>query len=154
MARDLAGFTPGQGDLLRRALGSKRATEAIDRLTTAFVSGAVARDVPAAIAEQVFDALRAFGGYSFAKSHAAAFAMLVYRSAWLKTYHPQAFYAALLNHQPMGFWQPAIVANDAKRRGDAGAAARSPAQRRTLHRRRRRHSHRLQRRQGLRQTRH
>ena len=63
--------------------------------------------------------MRAFGGYSFPKSHAAAFAALVYRSAWLKVYHPKELYCGLLNHQPMGFWAPAIVINDAKRRGIA-----------------------------------
>ncbi len=68
-----------------------------------------------AIAEEVFARLRAFGGYSFPKSHAAAFAVLVYQSAWLKRYHPAAFYAALLNNQPMGFWSPSVIVNDAKR---------------------------------------
>jgi error-prone DNA polymerase len=67
----------------------------------------------------VFVRLKAFGGYSFPKSHAAAFAVLVYQSAWLKRYHPAAFYAALLNHQPMGFWSPAVIVNDAKRHGIA-----------------------------------
>ena len=117
VARDFAGFTPGQGELLRRALGAKRGHEAIERLHDSFILGARARDIDAALAEQVFDSLRAFGGYSFPKSHAAAFAVLVYRSAWLKLYHPQPFYAALLNHQPMGFWSPSIIVNDAKRRG-------------------------------------
>jgi error-prone DNA polymerase len=69
------------------------------------------------IAERVFEQLRAFGGYSFPKSHAASFAVLVYQSAWLKRYHPLAFYAAILNNQPMGFWSPAVVVNDAKRHG-------------------------------------
>jgi error-prone DNA polymerase len=73
------------------------------------------KGVEAATARVVFDALRAFGGYSFAKSHAAAFAVLVYQSAWLKRYHPQAFYVGLLNHQPMGFWSPATIVNDARR---------------------------------------
>ena len=119
VARDLAGFTPGQGELLRRALSAKRAHEAIDRLHEAFIHGALARGVSVEIAEQVFESLRAFGGYSFPKSHAAAFAALVYRSAWLKVYHPKELYCGLLNHQPMGFWAPAIVVNDAKRRGIA-----------------------------------
>ncbi|MGD2077250.1 MAG: DNA polymerase III subunit alpha, partial [Chloroflexota bacterium] len=87
VARDLAGFSPGQGEQLRRALGSKRATEKIDRFQAEFLDGAVAQGVPLETAELVFDQLRAFGGYSFAKSHAAAFAVLVYQSAWLKLYH-------------------------------------------------------------------
>jgi error-prone DNA polymerase len=117
VARDLAGFSPGQGEQLRRALGSKRATEKIERFRAEFLSGAVARGVPLETAELVFDQLRAFGGYSFAKSHAAAFAVLVYQSAWLKRYHLAAFYTALLNNQPMGFWNPAVLVNEARRAG-------------------------------------
>lgn len=115
VARDLAGLSAGQGELLRRALGAKRAGDQLDALAGMFVAGAVARGVPQSVAEAVFDSLRAFGGYSFPKSHAAAFAVLVYQSAWLKVYHPAAFYAALLNHQPMGFWSPAVLVNDARR---------------------------------------
>ena len=115
VARDLAGFTAGQGELLRRALGAKNATEAIETFHEAFVEGAWAQGVAREVAEDVFNRLRAFGGYSFPKSHAAAFAVLVYRSGWLKVYYPAAFYAALLNHQPMGFWSPAVVVNDARR---------------------------------------
>ncbi|HEX2618574.1 MAG TPA: error-prone DNA polymerase [Phototrophicaceae bacterium] len=117
VARDLAGFTAGQGEQLRRALGAKRAADEIERFHTAFLEGAQSKGVEQAIAGAVFDTLRAFGGYSFPKSHAAAFAVLVYQSAWLKRYHPQAFYAALLNNQPMGFWSLAVIVNDAKRRG-------------------------------------
>jgi len=117
VARDLAGFTAGQGEQLRRALGAKRASEEIERFHAAFLEGAQANGVEQIIASGVFDTLRAFGGYSFPKSHAAAFAVLVYQSAWLKRYHPQAFYAALLDNQPMGFWSPAVIVNDAKRHG-------------------------------------
>jgi error-prone DNA polymerase len=116
VARDLAGFSPGQGEQLRRALGSKRAGEAIERFFTEFISGAQANGVPAEVAQQVFDQLRAFGGYSFAKSHAAAFAVVVYQSAWLKHTHFCPFYAALLNNQPMGFWTPAVLINEIRRR--------------------------------------
>jgi error-prone DNA polymerase len=117
VARDLAGFTGGQGEQLRRALGSKRAHERIDALRDAFINGASDLDVTHAAAEAVFDALRSFGGYSFPKSHAAAFAVLVYQSAWLKRYHPAPFACALLNNQPMGFWSPAVIVNDARRHG-------------------------------------
>jgi error-prone DNA polymerase len=119
VARDLAGFTPGQGELLRRALGSKHAEQEIEGFYTAFIQGAMAKGVSQRVAETVFDRLRAFGGYSFPKSHAAAFAVLVYQSAWLKRYHPLAFYTGILNNQPMGFWSPAVVVNDAKRHGIA-----------------------------------
>ena len=117
VARDLAGFSGGQGELLRRALGAKRATEAIERFRAAFLAGAAARGVTAETAQAVFEQLLAFGGYSFARSHAAAFAVLVYRSAWLKRYHPAAFFAALLNNQPMGFWNAAVLVNEARRLG-------------------------------------
>ncbi len=117
VARDLAGFAPGQAELLRRAMGKKQAPREIERFREAFLAGAQARGVSLPIAEQVFEQLRAFGGYSFPKSHAASFAVLVYQSAWLKRYHPLAFCTALLNNQPMGFWSPAVVVNDAKRHG-------------------------------------
>ena len=117
VARDLAGFTPGQAELLRRAMGKRQATQEIERFREAFLTGAQAKGVSLPIAERVFEQLRAFGGYSFPKSHSASFAVLVYQSAWLKRYHPLAFYAAILNSQPMGFWSPAVVVNDAKRHG-------------------------------------
>jgi error-prone DNA polymerase len=117
VARDLAGFAPGQGELLRRALGSKDASAAMAQFREDFIAGAQANGVPVSTAELVFSKLQAFGSYSFPKSHAAAFATLVYQSAWLKHYHPLPFYVALLNNQPMGFWSPAVVLNDAKRHG-------------------------------------
>ncbi|MCB0173226.1 MAG: error-prone DNA polymerase, partial [Anaerolineae bacterium] len=117
VARDLAGFTPGQGEHLRRAMGAKHAEAEIDRFQADFIAGAQAQGVPIDIAEAVFDQLRAFGGYAFAKSHAAAFSVLVYQSAWLKYYYPAAFLTGILNHQPMGFWQPAVLVGDAQRRG-------------------------------------
>lgn len=119
VARDLAGFSPGEGEQLRRALGARRADALIEDLRAAFLAGAAARGVAQHVAAAVFEQLRAFGGYAFPKSHAAAFAVIVYQSAWLKHYHPAAFYCALLNHQPMGFWPPAVLIGDAKRHGIA-----------------------------------
>ena len=119
VARDLAGFTPGQGELLRRALGKKHASEKVDAFRQTFLEGAQEKGVGQEVASAVFETLRAFGSYSFPKSHAASFAVLVYRSAWLKHYHPAAFYVALLNNQPMGFWSPAVIIRDAKRHGIA-----------------------------------
>jgi error-prone DNA polymerase len=101
VARDLAGFTPGQGEHLRRALGGKWGEEAIEGFRSVFLEGARVRGVAEPVAAAVFAQLKAFGGYSFPKSHAAAFAVLVYQSAWLKRYHPAALYVALLNNQPM-----------------------------------------------------
>lgn len=115
VARDLAGFSPGQGELLRRALGKKDAAAAIEAFRTAFLEGAQQRGVPLEIARSVFVKLLGFGSYSFPKSHAASFAVVVYQSAWLRHYHPAHFYAALLNNQPMGFWSPSVIVHDARR---------------------------------------
>ena len=117
IARDLAGFTPGEGEQLRRALGNKRGTEAVAEFQGRFIQGAIARDVPKPVAEEVFAQLLAFGGYAFAKSHAAAFAVLTYQSAWLRRYYPAAFFAALLRHQPMGFYPPHVIVSEARRHG-------------------------------------
>lgn len=117
IARDLAGWTAGEGELLRRAMGRKHGAAEMARLRGAFVAGAAAQGVPVDVAEAVFQQLTAFGGYAFAKSHAAAFAVIVYQSAWLKRYHPLAFTIGLLRCQPMGFYSPAVLVNDAKRRG-------------------------------------
>jgi error-prone DNA polymerase len=117
IGRDVAGFTAGEAELIRRALGKKNAHDAIEKLRGKFVEGAMGQGVSAEIANQIFDQLTAFGGYSFAKSHAAAFAVLVYQSAWLRKYHRVEFTTALLNHQPMGFWSPAVLTGDARRNG-------------------------------------
>lgn len=147
IARELAGFTHGRGEQLRRVLGSKRAAEQIDRFHSDFVEGALTKGVDKAIADAVFNTLRAFGGYSFPKSHAAAFAVLVYQSAWLKHYYPAHFYTALFNNQPMGFWSPAVIANDARHHG---ASRRCQPQWGKVRSPGRRHPARLQLRQGLR----
>jgi error-prone DNA polymerase len=117
VARDLAGFTPGQGENLRRALGSKRGALEMVSFQQDFMVGAQKRGASAEVATTVFEQLRAFGNYAFAKSHAASFAVLVYQSAWLKRYYPVQFYTALLNNQPMGFWSPAVLVGDARRHG-------------------------------------
>jgi error-prone DNA polymerase len=117
VARDLAGFSPGRAELLRRALGHKRATEQMMRLRHAFFDGAQAKRVPFRIARQVWHQLEAFGGYAFAKSHAAAFAVLTYQSAWLRRNYPAAFFAGLLRHQPMGFYPAHVIISEARRYG-------------------------------------
>jgi len=117
VARDLAGFTPGRADLLRRALSHKRAGEMVARFREEFISGAVAKGASQEVADLAFEQLQAFGGYAFPKSHAAAFALLTYQSAWLRCYHPAAFFAGLLRNQPMGFYPPHIVVSEARRCG-------------------------------------
>jgi error-prone DNA polymerase len=117
VARDLAAFTPGRAELLRRALSHKRADEQVARFREEFIAGAVAQGVARETAERVFGQLTAFGGYAFPKSHAAAFAVLTYQSAWLRRYHPAAFFAGLLRNQPMGFYPPHVVVSEARRCG-------------------------------------
>src|SRR5262245_8934741 len=75
------------------------------------------RGVPFSTARAVFEQLQVFGSYAFPKSHAVAFALIVYQSAWLKCYHPAALCCALLNNQPMGFWPPSVLFGYAKRAG-------------------------------------
>ncbi len=117
VAIEIAGFTAAEADALRRAMSRKRSQEALAALRARFVAGAVANGVDAPTAERVFAMLRGFAAYGFCKSHAAAFALLTYQSAWLRLYYPAEFYAALLNNQPMGFYSPAVIVNEARRRG-------------------------------------
>jgi error-prone DNA polymerase len=117
VARDLAGFTTGRAELLRRALSHKRATEQTALFCEEFINGAIARAVPHLVAQRVWQQLQAFGGYAFPKSHAAAFAVLTYQSAWLRRHHPAPFFAALLRHQPMGFYPPHVIVSEARRSG-------------------------------------
>ncbi|MCY3915416.1 MAG: error-prone DNA polymerase [Chloroflexi bacterium] len=117
VAHDIARFSHGQGEMLRRALGSKYSFQLLDQLETVFMEGALENGVDEEVAATIFGQLRGFGAYSFAKSHAASFAVLTYQSAWFKYHHPAIFYAAILNHQPMGFWSPSTLVYDAMRQG-------------------------------------
>ena len=112
-----AGFTPGEADQLRRAMGAWRRTGVIQEFHQRLVDGMVSRGLSLAFAEQVFQQLRGFGEYGFPESHAASFALLVYVSAWLKFHYPAAFTAALLGSQPMGFYAPAQLVRDAQEHG-------------------------------------
>ena len=111
----LAGFTPGQADQLRRAMTRKRSREAMLRLWSQFKEGALGNGVDLETAKSVFRKLEGFAEYGFPKSHAAAFAVLAYQSSWLKHYYPAEFLCALLNNQPMGFYPPHVLTNDARR---------------------------------------
>ena len=113
----LAGFTPGEADLLRRAMSRSRSAEAMGELRVRFLAGAQANGVEASVAEEAFRQLQGFATYGFCKSHAASFALIAYQTLWLKAHHPAELYCALLNHQPMGFYTPEVVIGDAKRHG-------------------------------------
>ncbi len=117
VARDAAGFTPGEAEQLRRALGHKEAAAEVARFRARFLAGATERGLTPATAEQIFAQLEGFAGYSFPKAHAAAFALLTYQAAWLRHYHPVAFFAGLLRHQPMGFYPSHTVIAEARRCG-------------------------------------
>ena len=117
VAMALAGFTIGEAEGLRRAMSRKRSEEAIEAFRERFVRGAARNGVDGETADRVYDKLAAFSGFGFPKSHAAAFGLLAYQSAWLRHHYPAEFLCALLNAQPMGFYPPSSLVRDAQRRG-------------------------------------
>ena len=112
-----AGFTPGEADQLRRAMGAWRKSGVMDRFHQKLISGMLAHGYDRDFAERLFNQIRGFGEYGFPESHAASFALLVYVSSWLKCHYPDVFLAALLNSQPLGFYQPAQLVRDARQHG-------------------------------------
>ena len=117
MAIDVAGFSAGEADQLRQAMGSKRSRERMERLRARFYEGMADRGITGDIADQIFDKLAAFANFGFPESHSVSFAYLVYSSSWIKLHYPAAFCAALLNAQPMGFYSPHTLVQDARRHG-------------------------------------
>jgi error-prone DNA polymerase len=117
VAMALAGFSVGEAEGLRRAMSRKRSRDALEAYRARFVEGAQRKGVDAGTADRVYDKLVGFSGFGFPKSHAAAFGLLAYQSAWLRHHYPAEFLCALLNAQPMGFYPPASLVRDAQRRG-------------------------------------
>ena len=118
LAVKAAGFTPGEADQLRWASGAWKARgNKLAEFGARILGGMVKRGYPSTFAEQVFEQIKGFSGYGFPENHAASFALLVYASSWLKKHRPAAFAAALINSQPMGFYQPAQIVRDAKEHG-------------------------------------
>jgi error-prone DNA polymerase len=113
----LAGFSVGEAEGLRRAMSRRRSEAAIEAYRERFLDGAATNGVPHETAELVFSKINGFASFGFPKSHAAAFALLAYQSAWLRHHYPAEFLCALLNAQPMGFYPPASLVRDAMRRG-------------------------------------
>ena len=113
----LAGFTPGQAEALRRAMSRRRSRELMAGFWNEFRDGAAARGVPEHVAERVFTQVIAFSEFGFPKSHAAAFGLLAYQSAWLRHYYAAEYYCALFNNQPMGFYSLDVLGRDAQRNG-------------------------------------
>ncbi|PYN69366.1 MAG: error-prone DNA polymerase [Candidatus Rokuibacteriota bacterium] len=112
-----AGFTATEAEELRRAFGFKRSERLMADVETKLRAGMARQGIHGAAAEEIVHAITAFALYGFPESHASSFALLAYASAYLKVHHPAAFYAALLNNQPMGFYHPATIVKDAQRHG-------------------------------------
>ncbi|WP_083384625.1 error-prone DNA polymerase [Cupriavidus sp. USMAHM13] len=117
LAIDAADFTPGEADLLRRSMAAWRRKGDLKRHQDKLVAGFVRNGYPEAFAQRICKQIEGFGEYGFPESHAASFAKLVYVSAWIKRHHPAAFLCALLNSQPMGFYSPSQLVQDAGRNG-------------------------------------
>jgi error-prone DNA polymerase len=112
-----AGFTPGEADQLRRAMAAWKRKGGLEPFEQKLLAGMAANDLPESFARRIIQQIQGFGEYGFPESHAASFALLVYVSAWLKRHHPAIFLCGLLNSQPMGFYSPSMLVQDARRHG-------------------------------------
>jgi error-prone DNA polymerase len=112
-----AGFTAGEADQLRRAMAAWKRKGGLDKFQDKLVGGMLERGYTMEFAQALFSQIEGFAEYGFPESHAASFALLAYASAWMKRHHPAAFLAALLNSQPMGFYSPSQLVQDARRHG-------------------------------------
>ena len=112
-----AGFTPGEADQLRRAMAAWKRKGGLEQYRARLVEGMRERGYEAAFAQSIFEQIKGFSDYGFPESHAASFALLVYASCWIKCHHPAEFLAALLNSQPLGFYTPSQLVQDARRHG-------------------------------------
>ncbi|MFM7657845.1 MAG: error-prone DNA polymerase, partial [Burkholderiaceae bacterium] len=112
-----AGFSAGEADQLRRAMAAWKRKGGLEKFHDKLISGMLERGYQLEFAEALFSQIEGFAEYGFPESHAASFALLAYASAWMKCHHPAAFLAALLNSQPMGFYSPSQLVQDARRHG-------------------------------------
>ncbi|HEX8513543.1 MAG TPA: error-prone DNA polymerase [Allosphingosinicella sp.] len=112
-----AGFSPSDADRLRRGMATFKSTGGVSRFEDQMIEGMVARGYTRDFAERTFRQIEGFGSYGFPESHAASFAKIAYASSWMKCHHPDVFCAAILNAQPMGFYQPAQLVRDAQEHG-------------------------------------
>src|SRR5512139_1664111 len=115
LAMVAAGFSGGEADQLRRAMAAWKRNGSLDAFERKVIDGMLARGHSLDFAERLFNQMKGFGDYGFPESHAASFALLAYASAWLKCHYPAAFCCALLNSQPMGFYSPSQLVQDARR---------------------------------------
>jgi error-prone DNA polymerase len=114
-----AGFTPGEADGLRRAMAAWKRKGGLGKYERRLIDGMTERGYELSFAQAVFEQVKGFSSYGFPESHAASFALLVYASCWIKHHHPAEFLAAMLNSQPLGFYSPSQLVQDAKRHGVA-----------------------------------
>lgn len=114
IAMDVAGFSATQADELRRAMGSSRSIQKMQKLREPFMKGLQQRGIPQNICEEIFRQVQGFADFGFPESHSFSFAYIVYASAWLKVHYPEHFYAGILSHQPMGFYSPSSLIHDAR----------------------------------------
>jgi error-prone DNA polymerase len=112
-----AGFSPGEADQLRRSMAAWKRKGGLEKYYAKLVDGMTARGYEREFAESIFDQIQGFSEYGFPESHAASFALLVYASCWIKRHHPAEFLAAMLNSQPLGFYSPSQLVQDAHRHG-------------------------------------
>ena len=117
LAMVAAGFSGGEADSLRRAITNWGKNSKLLTFENKLKTGMLNRGYSAEFADQLFNQIKGFGGYGFPESHSASFALLAYVSAWFKRHHPGAFYVGLLNSQPMGFYTPSQLIQDAERHG-------------------------------------
>jgi error-prone DNA polymerase len=117
LAMVAAGFTAGEADQLRRAMGAWNRKGGLERFEQKLKSGMAERGYAPGFADAICRQIQGFGEYGFPESHSASFALLAYASSWIKRHHPEVFCAALLNSQPMGFYAPAQLVQDARRHG-------------------------------------
>jgi error-prone DNA polymerase len=112
-----AGFTPGEADGLRRSMAAWKRKGGLEKYYAKIVDGMTERGYELAFAEAIFEQIKGFSEYGFPESHAASFALLVYASCWIKCHHPAEFLCGMLNSQPLGFYTPSQLVQDAKRHG-------------------------------------
>ena len=117
VAMEVAGYSAGEADRLRRNLNRRNGAELAGEDWSSFLEKGLNRGFPEEAIQAAFKAILGFAAYGFPKSHAVAFALLAYESAWLRFRYPAEYYAALLDSQPMGFYHPEVIAGDARRHG-------------------------------------
>ncbi|MEA2680261.1 MAG: error-prone polymerase, partial [Candidatus Binataceae bacterium] len=117
IAMTAAGFTGGEAEELRRAMGFKRSAERMEKIEARLRAGMSRNKIAGNVADDIVRSITSFALYGFPESHAASFALIAYASAYLKYHHPAAFFAAMLNCYPLGFYHPSTLVKDAERRG-------------------------------------